>query len=183
MRCPYVLPLAAALVLMVFNLGCAAGAQPQFFPTRDLSIIYDVSWPNRPRIRERVRWLARTPLERIDGPNHSTLVLLNAASRTYSAVNGAPRWAIEPKPSAVLNRGAESVIAGLRCIDWSWTEDTETHTACLSPDGVLLRLMVDDETRLEARSVSYGAQADDLFQVPLDYVPALEWPQAPRLVR
>ncbi len=140
MRCPYISPLAAALVLMVFNLGWAAGAQPQFFPTRDLSIIYDVSWPNRPRIRERVRWLARKRLERIDGPNHSTifdrtantLVLLNAASRTYSAVNGAPRWAIEPKPSAVLNRGAESVIAGLRCIDWSWTEDTETHTACLS---------------------------------------------------
>jgi hypothetical protein len=61
----------------------------------------------------------------------------------------------------------------LHCTDWSWTEDVETHTVCATPDGVMLRLVVDGHTVIEARSVSYGRQAAKLFQVPPDYAPAL----------
>jgi hypothetical protein len=37
----------------------------------------------------------------------------------------------------------------------------------------MLRLVVDGQTVIEARSVSYGRQGADLFQVPRDYAPAL----------
>jgi hypothetical protein len=39
--------------------------------------------------------------------------------------------------------------------------------------GVMLRLVVDGQTVIEAHSVSYSRQAADLFQVPRDYAPAL----------
>jgi hypothetical protein len=44
---------------------------------------------------------------------------------------------------------------------------------CLTPDGVLLRLIIDGQTIMQARAVSYGSQRADLFQVPPDYTPAL----------
>ena len=59
------------------------------------------------------------------------------------------------------------------CVDWSWTEDVETHTVCLTSDGVLLRLVVDGNKVIEARSVSYGQQRPELFEVPPGYEPAL----------
>jgi len=65
------------------------------------------------------------------------------------------------------------MVAGLNCVDWSWTVDTETHTACLTPDGVLLRLTVDGKTVMQAISVKYGRQSADLFQVPAGYQPAI----------
>ena len=64
-------------------------------------------------------------------------------------------------------------MAGLRCVDWSWVEDVEKHTACLTPDGVLLRLVVDGQKVMEATSVTYGPQPAVIFQVPPDYAPAL----------
>ncbi len=64
-------------------------------------------------------------------------------------------------------------MAGLRCTEWSWTEDEERHTACMTPDGVLLRLVVDGKTTVEARAVTYHQQPPELFLVPKDYQPAL----------
>ena len=56
-----------------------------------------------------------------------------------------PRQPQEPGPEATLKRGNESVVAGLHCVDWSWTEDVETRTVCITADGVLLRFLVDDD--------------------------------------
>jgi hypothetical protein len=184
-------PIAALALLLVVSLP-RAEEQPQLFPTRDVDIIYDVTRPYQPRIRERVRWLASEHLERVDGPDKSTTIfdrnaneitLLTPASRTYSQLEGAPRRPLEPETGAVLKRGNESVVTGLHCVDWSWTEDVETHTVCATADGVLLRLVVDGKTVMQARSVSYGAQGAELFQVPPDYAPALASPETPRLVR
>jgi hypothetical protein len=43
----------------------------------------------------------------------------------------------------------------------------------LTPDGVLLRLVVDGNTVMQARSVSYARQPAKLFQLPPDYTPGL----------
>ena len=119
-----------------------------------------------------MRWSAGEHLERVDGPGKSATIfdrdakeitLLTPASRTYRKLEGAPRRPMEPEKGAVLKRGAESVMAELHCIDWSWTEDVETHTVCATPDGVMLRLVVDGKTVVEARSVSYGPQRAELF--------------------
>ena len=80
---------------------------------------------------------------------------------------------MDPTKGTPLQRGGADKIAGLRCDDWSWAEDTETHTACLTPDGVLLRLKVDGNTVLSALSVNYRRQDPKLFEVPAGYSPAL----------
>jgi hypothetical protein len=44
---------------------------------------------------------------------------------------------------------------------------------CITADGVLLRFLVDGQIVSEARSVSYGPQPAELFQVPAGYAPLL----------
>jgi len=186
------LPPIAALVFLLAGTRSWAEERPRFIPTRDVDIVYEVTREEQPSFRERVRWLASVRLERIDGPGTSTVIfdrkaneltLLNDASRTYSQLDGASPWPIRPEQDAALIRGAESVVAGLRCAEWSWIESDETHTACVTTDGVLLRFAVNGKTSVEARSVSYGAQAPELFQLPAGYAPAFLAPEAPRLVR
>jgi hypothetical protein len=179
------LPPIAALALLLAGYPTRAEEQPHLLPTRDVDITYEVTrleQPQQPKIRERVRWLAGEHLERVDGPDKSTTIfdrnthemtLLMPASRTYRKLEGAPRRPLEPEAGAVLTRGAESVVAGQRCVEWSWTEDEATRRVCATADGVVLRLVVDGKTAFEARAVSYGQQRPELFQVPADYTPAL----------
>ena len=76
------------------------------------------------------------------------------------------------RPEATLKRGNESVVAGFHCVDWSWTEDVETRTVCITADGVLLRFLVDVQIVSEARSVGYRPQP---AEVPPGYAPC--WPR------
>jgi hypothetical protein len=172
------------LVLVFFLVGpaCRAEEQPRLVPTRDVDIRYDVTRPQKPKVRERVRWLAAEGLERVDASGRSTSIferaahavtLLTPASRTFRKLDRAPPRPLEPEPGAVLARGADAIVAGLQCTDWSWTEDGEKHTVCATADGVILRLVVDGQTFIEARSVKYGPQKADLFRVPANYTPAL----------
>jgi hypothetical protein len=152
-------------------------------PTRDVEISYKITERHQRPIAERVRWSASEHLERVDGPNKSSSIfdynsrvvtLLNGASRTYRKLENAPRQLLEPEPGAVLKRGNDSVVAGLPCTDWSWTEDVEKHTVCVTPDGVVLRLVMDEGKKVfEARSVHYAPQSADLFRVPSSYAPRL----------
>jgi hypothetical protein len=175
-------PSAAVLALLLAGCPAQAEEEPPLLPTRDVDITYDVTRPQQPKIRERVRWSASQHVERIDGPDKSTTIFDHAAheitllvpkSRSFRKLEGTPRRPPEPEAGAILKRGTESIVAGLHCVDWSWTVDVETHIACMTPDGVLLRLVVDGQTVMQARSVSYGAQSADLFQIPRDYSPAL----------
>jgi hypothetical protein len=179
---------AVFAVLLAGSLG-QAEERPPVMPTRDVDVTYDVTRPHQPKIRERVRWSASQHLERIDGPDKSSTIfdhaaheitLLTPKSRSYRKLEGTPRQPPTPEAGAVLKRGNEAVIAGLHCVDWSWTVDVETHTGCMTPDGVLLRLTVDGQTVMQARSVSYGAQRSELFEIPRDYAPALA-PEGPGL--
>ena len=172
-------PKSCAISLLV---GPVARAEtPQLLPTRDVDVTYDVTLPSQPRVRERMRWLAAEQLERVDGPHRSTTIFnrrtreiihLSSANRTFLQLD-MPRRPEEPAPEVILKRGNESVIAGLHCVNWSWTEDVETRTVCMTEDGVMLRFLIDGKTVSEARSVSYRNQPAELFQVPSGYAPLL----------
>jgi hypothetical protein len=173
---------ALVLALLLVSALAAAEEQPKLLPTRDVDIRYDVTRPQQPKVRERVRWLAGEHLERVDASGRSTSIfdrdahvvtLLTPATRTFRKLDQAPRRPLEPEPGTALQRGAEAVVGGLPCTDWSWTEDGEKHTVCATADGVVLRLIVDGQTFIEARSVKYGPQKADLFRVPGNYTPAL----------
>src|ERR1700730_16109689 len=101
-----------------------------------------------------------------------TIIHLSLADRTFRQLD-MPRKPEEPAPEATLKRGNESVVAGLHCVSWSWIEDVETRTVCMTEDGVLLRFLIDGKTVSEARSVSYRNQPAELFQVPLGYAPVV----------
>jgi hypothetical protein len=117
---------------------------------RDVDITYDLTLPSQARVRERVRWLADEQLERVDGPHGSTtifnrrtheIILLTRGNRTFRQLD-MPRQPQEPAPEPTLKRGNESVVAGLHCVEWSWTEDVETRTVCITADGLLLRFLI-----------------------------------------
>src|ERR1700730_17385378 len=100
------------------------------------------------------------------------MTMLTSKNWTFAAQAGLQQPQ-EPGPRATLKRDNESVVAGLHCVDWSWTEDVEARTVCITADGVLLRFVVDGKIVSEARSVSYGPQPSELFQVPPGYAPLL----------
>lgn len=176
------LALVAAAFIGAADLPRAAEQQPEVVPTRDVDITYRITRPNQPTTTSRRRWSASEHLQRIDGPDKSATIfdrnkqeftLLNPASRTFRKFEGSPRMPLAPDNPTALRRGGESTVAGLSCVDWSWSVDTETHTGCLTADGVLLRLMVDGNTVMQAVSVKYRRQPADLFQVPPNYQPAI----------
>jgi len=155
---------------------------PQNAPTRDVDITLQITRPGVAPIVERRRWSAGQHLRRVDGPDSAAtifdlrkgeLILLNPANRTYRTLQGAATKRMSPPKATRVKRGEEATIAGLTCSDWSWLDGIETHTACLTPDGVLLRLIVDGHIVAEARSVVYAPQPADLFEIPPGYQPAL----------
>ncbi len=174
---------AFCVAVLVFGyVAAAAEERPRLVPSRDVDIRYDVTRPQKPKVRQRVRWLAAEGLERVDVSGRSTSIfehdahavtLLTPATRTFRKLDHLPRRPLEPEQGAALTRGADAVIAGLSCTDWSWVEDGEKHTVCATADGVILRLVVDGQTFMEARSVKYAPQRIDLFRVPANYTPAL----------
>ncbi len=182
MAYPLSLPPVAVLALLLAGSPVRAEEQQPLLPTRDVDISYQITRPDQPKIVQRRRWLASDRLVRSEGPDKSTtlydrdaheITIINPKNRTYLKLEGSLRQPLDPEKGKLLKRGGESVIAGLRCTDWSWTEDAETHTVCLTPDGVMLRLVVDGKTVMQALSVKYGRQPAELFRVPPDYTPAL----------
>lgn len=162
--------------------------EPQVLPIRDVDIIYADTRQGLPAIIERRRWSASQSLQRVDGPdkaatifdrNKEQFTLLNPMTKTFLILEGLPRMPMAPGKGVALRRGNESTIANLHCVEWSWTVDAETRAACLTSDGVMLRLMVDGLTILQARSVRYAQQPSDIFQIPPDYQPALAPGAAP----
>ncbi len=155
---------------------------PQNAPTEDVDITLEITQPGSPPIVERRRWSASRHLRRVDGPDKAAtifdlskgeLTLLNPANRTYRTLQGAATKRMSPPKATRVKRGETAKIAGLTCSDWSWLDGIEMHTACLTPDGVLLRLIVDGHIVAEARSVVYAPQPAELFEIPPGYQPAL----------
>jgi len=173
---------SAFLFLLAASPLGAEDQPPSLLPTRDVDISYRSTRPDQPTIVERRRWSASDRLMRSEGPDKSTtlydrdaheITVLNPKNRTYVKLEGSLRQPLDPEKGKPLKPGSESMVAGLHCTDWSWTEDAETHTVCLTPDGVMLRLVVDGKTVMQALSVKYGRQPAELFQVPPNYAPAL----------
>lgn len=70
-------------------------------------------------------------------------------------------------------RVGAAVVAGQACTDWIVSVEGRllgaVGVACLTSDGVLLRVVPADAPRMEAFAVAYGPLPDDLFTLPTGY--------------
>jgi len=121
-------------------------------PTKDVDITYGLSWPQRPKTRERRRWRADGHLQRVNGADRSSgifdatqgeITLFNSKTRTFYRLEDTPRRPADSRKGQVVTWGGKATVAGRHRVEWSWTEDVETQTVCITPDGVPLRLTVD----------------------------------------
>ena len=138
----------AVLTVLLAGSDSRAEEQPKLLPTRDVDVRYDVTRPQQPKVRERVRWLAGEHLERVDASGRSTSIfdrdahvvtLLTPATRTFRKLDEAPRRPSEPEPaprfSAAPRRSLRDCPAptGLG-------RGRGKHIVCATADGVILRL-------------------------------------------
>ena len=69
-----------------------------------------------------------------------------------------------------FTRGGKATVAGVECTEWE-TQDKLGHqaTACITADGVPLRVRRGAETAIEATKVVYGPMDPAIFVVPPGY--------------
>ena len=182
------LPATAALALLLAGSPAMAEPEqqppPQLVPTRDVDIIYDVMRPQRQQQKssQRVRWSAGEHLERVDGPDKSTTIFDRDGQRCH---------AVEPGDADIPQAGGRAAPA-----DRTGTgNEAPTRTTSRHRRIALHRLVMVGRRRNahglrhcgrraaspyrrrpnrdQARSVKYGPQKAELFQVPPNYTPAL----------
>ena len=173
----------AVLTVLLAGSASRAEEQPKLLPTRDVDVRYDVTRPQQPKVRERVRWLAGEHLERVDASGRSTSIFdrdAHVVTLAHAGDPDVPEIGSGPAPAVGAGAGRRASSAAPRRSSRDCLAPTglgrrtgKQHTVCATADGVILRLIVDGQTLIEARSVKYGPQKADLFRVPANYTPAL----------
>ena len=159
--------------------------KPPFAPTRDVTINYRVTAPGQPATE--VRILSRpggTPM-RVDMLTEGTSILFDRKAGVMTMVVPEERMAMDLQLSAgqqdfVLNdrmrfaRRGTDTVAGLRCTVWDVTQGAERSTACISAEGVILRLLGREagggRNTMEATSVEFEMQPDSAFVPPPEFL-------------
>jgi hypothetical protein len=160
--------------------------RPLLRPARDVAVTYRVSNPAAPRdappLEQRTHWLAAAQTMRIDPPTPGLYVIIDYLARRMNVVREAERSVIEmaapggmagltgdPGAQPYMRRG-DDTVAGMGCTNWETTDRTGQRTlACITADGVLLRVVAGGQTLATAVSVQYAPQDASLFRVPSDY--------------
>lgn len=166
--------LAAATVLI------AAGAdQPPLRPTRDVDVTYRVG--DDARLQQRMRWLAARQIMRIDPPTPGFHVIIDYAAGRMSVVRDEERLVIEMKAPAGIAGGPAAApsyerrdadtVAGVPCTNWQATNaEGAAALACITTDGILLRVRSGERVLASATSVNYAPQDAANFVVPANYM-------------
>ena len=152
--------------------------RPLTMPTRDVDVIYLMAGPDAP-MQQRMRWGITEGKLRVDPPSPGLYVIIDTTSHTVQAVRESNRSVVQldgtgPIPGVTqggsFTRKGDAEVAGLACTQWE-TKDTSGRTvqACLTADGVLLRVEADGLVMLQAMQVNFTPQAEAVFQVPADY--------------
>lgn len=182
--------------LLVAGAASAASAQdrPAVLPRHDVTVDYSIDSTASLPVRE-IRVAAQAGAERIRVEQANNLVLLVDRRRhrvvmllSAQHVALALPWPRQVQQSfdmldhARFARRGQGVQAGLACTVYDVTADTTRLTACLTSDGVALRVdgaMRGDTYHLAATAVSYTPLEAALFATP----PGLTQLQMPNFSR
>lgn len=172
------------------GVGSAAPTdRPLATPTRDVEVLYETptNAPADPQqdhaapamFHQRLRWLQSEQRMRIDPSDGGLYMLTDYRAHRLSIVNvaaGAVLDAPAPAGSALAPGGSQGVAfvrlgagqaAGLACQNWRMGPDTPgAVTACVTPDGVTLRVATAQRLLAQALSVTYAPQDPALFKRP-----------------
>lgn len=182
----------AALLLALPSAALAQSAPPALFPTRDVTVSYRMSGGPQGAPQDiQMSWLTSQHLMRVDlpasaqeGPMAGGWMLLDQRSNRAQMIMERQRMVMNvegqvvpggqgftPSPNARFTREGSERVAGNACTVWRVEDGSHRARACLTEDGVLLRVQNDarPDQMLEATRVAYGAQDPARFQVPAGY--------------
>ncbi len=174
--------LLSVLALLLPAAALAAPERPALFPTRDVTVSYQVH-ASGTDVREATAQIAAGGAHvRIEAPQMAGAMLLDrdANSMTmvlsglhmYSVMRGRGHMVDEflLDPRLRFTRAGGGSVAGLPCTDWRVSSPRGQGTGCVTSDGVLLRFDGQDErgraASLLATGVHYGAIPAASFQPP-----------------
>ncbi len=161
-------------IVLLLSAGPAeAQDRPPAQPTRDVAVTYS-GGPNAPL---RMSWLAAAHLSRSeiapgiwslhDQAKHSTM-LVNDARKMVLALPMPDPMLVGASPDARFTREGSTTVAGIGCTSWAIHTETADAKACITADGVLLRMEAANMV-LTVTEVSYAPQDTERFAVPAGY--------------
>ena len=164
----------------------AAGQQrPVLRPTRDLAVVYRVQATGptgQPEARTvRMYWTGQGSRLRLEADGQPGFALVDFAAGRMRMVMPAQKAYAEVTfdrdhapglnipANATVERGGSDTVAGVGCTVWTVRGPQGGGTACITDDGLLLRVsgsQPGQAAALEAVSVAYGPQPASLFTLP-----------------
>jgi hypothetical protein len=161
-----------------------AQVRPKLLPDRDVDITYRVTDRSDKPLQERVRWLAASRLQRIDGPGRRAVLadrttdyitIVTPNTKSFIKIREPAGGLFRLDEGGAFTKDGGSTIAHLPCTNWGWTDPNtgNARSVCATEDGVMLRVTEGDRTLIEAISVQYHQLKPAIFELPRGYSPTL----------
>ncbi len=172
-------------VLMMIGVSSAqADTHPEFLPSRDVAIAYQVAAPGRADASYQLTYDAADERARIDNPaqgDYFLVDLLGGAAQLVvpplHAIVSAPDLAgltrqVMDADNARFTPLGPGHYAGLPCEKYLVLNQQGSGTACITPDGVILHFSGSDahgSATVTATAVTYGPQPAQKFALPIGF--------------
>jgi len=172
--------------LIVLAVPAAAQERPAVRPQHDVAVTYRadgtdangrpethqirMSWTDQGR-RMRLEMAGQPGFALVDfAASRMTMVLLQQHSFIELPFDPQHAPGLDIPASVSMTRAGTDTVAGTPCTLWDMKGPQGAGTACITEDGLTLRLreagVSGSPAALEAVSVAYGPQPADLFTVP-----------------
>jgi Domain of unknown function (DUF4412) len=177
--------LATAGLAMLVTLPAAGQERPIMRPTRDVAVVYHVqaAGPSgEPETRTvQMYWTGQGTRLRLqtDGQpgfglvdyaaGRMTMVMLPQKAYAVVTFDADHAPGLNIPPGAVINRSGSDTVAGVACTEWTLQGPQGGGTACITKDGLMLRVrgaQPGEPAAMVAVSVAYGPQPAGLFTLP-----------------
>ena len=177
--------LATAALAVLSALPAAAQDRPILRPTRDLAVVYRVqaTGPNGQAETRTVRmyWTSQGTRLRLEtegqpgfglvdyGAGRMTMVMLPQKAYAEVTFDADHAPGLNIPPGAAVDRSGTATVAGTACTEWTVRGPQGGGTACITSDGLVLRVsgaQPGEAPAMEAVSVAYGPQPASLFALP-----------------
>ncbi|MGH7122178.1 MAG: hypothetical protein ACREFP_24815 [Acetobacteraceae bacterium] len=176
-----------ALALLLAAVPASAAEQPPLTPTRDVAVTYQATNAkgtvhvvhmsfDAPGRRLHIDVVGEPVFQVIDRKANVAVLVLDT-KKVYLERPLPPDMGniMDRSPNMIMKKGATAKVAGLSCTLWSVPTGPNSPDleACITEDGVLLKAgpanRASNQPRLEATSVVYGPQPEQLFVPPAGF--------------